>query len=599
MSATDVNLWLMRRYRFQAPLDWLEACCAWLNEENTGSSLSLNELRSQVLSQWLLSDLREIGMRSLPEGLNDQAKILLEGSYCLQVNATYDASSSFYSQLQKVRGTENENVQVSATQNSQSQRPESGRLLMFEMTDGVQSIKGMEYRQLPAVDDSLTPGAKVIISGPVVCRQGVLMLTPENWMLLGGEVDALVENSKVNVLQRVLASNKERDPMETLKQTFSTSEDPARYRDESIHQKATTRNDDDDMDDFLIGVDLSQLDEWEQQLNEPSRGSHTSGLAKEVKRSYIDEVSKDSNVQSRCSTRKLMEGNPSGKSMVQITSIDSSRVGSTVTKHSHVHHTHSDDSTDKQTSDSVVDECYVAEQEPRHPCSNMLWDDDDDFDTIVQTLSDPTDHISMWEQNLENSFVQDNMEQMEIGNHAKGAVLEYQCTIRDNGRKVLTEATQVLDTSQKSSVKATLNTEPYTYLLLVKNIQLSRQLITVKAYVSTLIGRLEHNGGEHWSLTVKLNDGTASRDVDLSDDFLTRLIGFSAHKCHAMKLLAKTCNQTRSRIAQGIRRCQQSLIQLYGLLKMELIPGNQRPMVVGCSAIGEVDVCTLHSRCHD
>ena len=38
-----------------------------------------------------------------------------------------------------------------------------------------------------------------------------------------------------------------------------------------------------------------------------------------------------------------------------------------------------------------------------------------------------------------------------------------------------------------------------------------------QAYVATMLSRLEHNGGSHWSLAVKINDGSAAVDVDISD----------------------------------------------------------------------------------
>ena len=40
---------------------------------------------------------------------------------------------------------------------------------------------------------------------------------------------------------------------------------------------------------------------------------------------------------------------------------------------------------------------------------------------------------------------------------------------------------------------------------------------SLQAYVATMLSRLEHNHGSHWSLTVKINDGSAAVDVDISD----------------------------------------------------------------------------------
>ena len=41
--------------------------------------------------------------------------------------------------------------------------------------------------------------------------------------------------------------------------------------------------------------------------------------------------------------------------------------------------------------------------------------------------------------------------------------------------------------------------------------------LSVKAYIATLLSRLETNDGKFWSLLVKINDGTATLDVVISD----------------------------------------------------------------------------------
>lgn len=39
----------------------------------------------------------------------------------------------------------------------------------------------------------------------------------------------------------------------------------------------------------------------------------------------------------------------------------------------------------------------------------------------------------------------------------------------------------------------------------------------LQVVVSTLLSKLESNNGSHWSLMVRVNDGSASMDVDLSN----------------------------------------------------------------------------------
>lgn len=44
-----------------------------------------------------------------------------------------------------------------------------------------------------------------MIIGPVMCRRGVIMLTEENYVEIGGEVDSLLKpNALENVLARAL-----------------------------------------------------------------------------------------------------------------------------------------------------------------------------------------------------------------------------------------------------------------------------------------------------------------------------------------------------------------------------------------------------------
>lgn len=54
-------------------------------------------------------------------------------------------------------------------------------------------------------------------------------------------------------------------------------------------------------------------------------------------------------------------------------------------------------------------------------------------------------------------------------------------------------------------------------------------MASVQAYIATLLGRLEANEGKFWSLLVKINDGTATVDVVISDQV-----------CHSTHILMYT-----------------------------------------------------------
>ncbi|KAK2193148.1 hypothetical protein NP493_14g01012 [Ridgeia piscesae] len=126
MEPERVRQWLLSKWSIVAPADWLEACLDWLHEEEQ-RALSISEVNDKVYEQWLLSDLRQIGAACLPCDLAKTQKTQLIGRFCLQasvftdMNSIVDVSTSYYSQLQKLQGTENENVQVTATQLTQTQ----------------------------------------------------------------------------------------------------------------------------------------------------------------------------------------------------------------------------------------------------------------------------------------------------------------------------------------------------------------------------------------------------------------------------------------------------------------------------------------------
>uniref|UniRef100_A0A3Q0RCP8 RecQ-mediated genome instability protein 1 n=1 Tax=Amphilophus citrinellus TaxID=61819 RepID=A0A3Q0RCP8_AMPCI len=194
--------WLQSSWQVQVPFAWLEACVEWLQGEAGGAAhLSQQQINQQALDQWLLTDLRDLDFPVLPEGLAQAQKTELCGTFCVQVDSLLDISQPAYGQLQKWRGTDCANDEVSAvtqaTQRSWEAKPT--RMLLLQVTDGVQSLEAMEYQPIPVLSAALRPGAKLQLHGKIVCRLGVLLLGPSNIKILGGEVEDLVDrNNQVN-----------------------------------------------------------------------------------------------------------------------------------------------------------------------------------------------------------------------------------------------------------------------------------------------------------------------------------------------------------------------------------------------------------------
>ncbi|KAK2837180.1 hypothetical protein Q5P01_014392 [Channa striata] len=218
-TAYTTQAWLQSSWNIQVPFAWLEACVEWLQGEAAGATgrLSQQQINQQALDQWLLADLRDLDYPVLPEGLAQAQKTELSGTFCVQVDSLLDVSQPAYSQLQKWRGTDCANDDVSAvtqaTQKPWEARPT--RMLLLQVTDGVQSLEAMEYLPIPALSSALRPGTKLQLQGQMVCRLGVLLLGPSNIKILGGEVEDLVDrNHQGRVLCRTLGLSEEQQQQE-------------------------------------------------------------------------------------------------------------------------------------------------------------------------------------------------------------------------------------------------------------------------------------------------------------------------------------------------------------------------------------------------
>jgi len=72
-------------------------------------------------------------------------------------------------------------------------------MLKITMTDGVTNCHGVEFTKIDSINITKSaPGLKVRLKGKTLSVMGGLIkLTPENFELLGGKVDALIEKWKL------------------------------------------------------------------------------------------------------------------------------------------------------------------------------------------------------------------------------------------------------------------------------------------------------------------------------------------------------------------------------------------------------------------
>lgn len=185
--------------------EWLQQCIDYFKTEN--SECTRTELQEFVCQQWLLADLRVIQNGCFPPNCENERFTLLAGKYSVQVNWVRDIGKSSYSQLRNITDDQSRHNELDIEESVEEKtfRTASTQTLMLEMTDGITALKGMEYRPIKKFTVPILPGTKMIITGPVECRRGVLLLQEDNVTILGGEVDSLLEvNSPANVLARSL-----------------------------------------------------------------------------------------------------------------------------------------------------------------------------------------------------------------------------------------------------------------------------------------------------------------------------------------------------------------------------------------------------------
>ncbi|XP_059578839.1 tudor domain-containing protein 3 isoform X1 [Alligator mississippiensis] len=137
---------------------------------------------SDIILVALNTDLRTIGKKFLPSDINGGKVEKLEGPCVLQI--------------QKIRNV------AAPKDNEESQA--APRMLRLQMTDGHTSCTAIEYNYMSKISLNTPPGTKIKLSGIVDVKNGFLLLDDSNIVVLGGEVEHLIEKWE---LQRSLAKH--------------------------------------------------------------------------------------------------------------------------------------------------------------------------------------------------------------------------------------------------------------------------------------------------------------------------------------------------------------------------------------------------------
>ena len=111
-------------------------------------------------------------------------------------------------------------------------QPKPSRSLYLSLTDGVQKVKALEMNPLNQLADWPKPGSKVRLTGPLVCRRGVVLLSPSQLVVLGGEVEELAER---HTAKKLLEQRLGREDVGQ-ENRFAVVTDDLRHRDKENNQ---------------------------------------------------------------------------------------------------------------------------------------------------------------------------------------------------------------------------------------------------------------------------------------------------------------------------------------------------------------------------
>ncbi|NXD05433.1 RMI1 protein, partial [Certhia familiaris] len=593
-----VETWLSSTWHVKVPLTWLEACINWIQEENSGRNLTQAQINKQVFEQWLLTDLRDLEYPILPSCILDTPKGELSGCYPIQIDSLVDVSQPAYSQLQNLRGKSTVNEEVTASTQA-FQKPweaKPTRMLMLQLTDGIHQIQGMEYQPVPVLCSNLPPGTKITVQGNIAYRLGVLLLKPENVKLLGGEVDALLEDyCQERVLARLIGETENPNsvgqeqifsrPVDELEQTLGPSDEEllasldenneftlnnrtsleSGYCSRSNNFNTASGSLTAHNGSVLLQKSESPLPHSDEQVSPPTE--------------YADGFLNDFPLEDDFLLEEEMQ-----REMEEVPSVDMNRNIGLIT--GGLPHTsrNSFNSSLNHTGEEDVNES----DKPREAISKEKNMRKTIFDKDGNSTSNFLQHKGLHQTYSSSDFsLENHPEEGQNYTDLNESRCKHQHT---SDSRVINDGPvfsldpkedQQKHDSQIFACKAVeahldLDSPPFTYisLLLAKKPE-TITILKVKCFIVTLTGNLTKSNGS-WGIKAKISDGSAYLEVDFADDILTSLIGFSVPEMNKMK----KDPALRLKLKDGLENCQKQLIDLCCLMTIEFNPFQSKATVL-------------------
>lgn len=601
--AARVETWLSSTWHIKVPLTWLEACISWIQEENSGSNLSQAQINKQVFEQWLLTDLRDLEYPILPDCILDAPKGELSGFYSIQIDSLLDVSQPAYSQLQKLRGksTVNEEVTASTQPFLKPWEAKPTRMLMLQLTDGIHQIQGMEYQPVPVLCSNLPPGTKITVQGNIAYRLGVLLLKPENVKLLGGEVDALLEEySQERVLARLIGETENpnsvgqagRDqiasrPVDELEQTPGPSDEEllasldednelALNNEMSLESGYCSRS-----NNFSTASGSLTAHNGNVLLRESGSSLPHSDERVSAPTEYVDGFLNDFPLEDDFLLEEMQ------RELEDVPPVVMNRNMGLITERL----PHTSTSSDNLSLNGTCEKDDVNERDkPVEATSKQNTFGRTVFDGDRNSVGSFSQHKSVHQTCSSADFSLENPpEERQNDTNLDEGRCESQHTsdsrlLNDDPvffSKTDPEADQQKHDSQTFPCRAVeahldLDSPPFTYIsLLLAKIPETVTILKVKCFIVTLTGNLTSSNGS-WGIKAKISDGSAYLEVDFADDILTSLIGFSVPEMNRLK----KDPALHLKLKDGLEKCQKQLIDLCCLMTIEFNPLQSKATVL-------------------
>ncbi|XP_019484911.1 PREDICTED: recQ-mediated genome instability protein 1 [Hipposideros armiger] len=613
MSVTNIALrvetWLLATWHVKVPVMWLEACVNWIQEENENVSLSQAQMNKQVFEQWLLTDLRDLEHPVLPDSILEVPKGELNGFFALQINSLVDVSQPAYSQIQKLRGKNNTNDLITA-ETQVTPKPweaKPSRMLMLQLTDGIVQMQGMEYQPIPALHSHLPPGTKILIYGNISFRLGVLLLKPENVKVLGGEVDALLEDyAQEKVLGRLIG---ETDPIVSVIPNNSNQTIP-RITDNldlvlepsdeellaSLENDELAANNDTSLERrcFSTGSSSNTIPRRQSGLEpglviSPNLNDKSPNPSVHFTDGELDDFSlaealllEEAVQKEQMETEQLQ---PLTLNRITDESMAKSSDKSNTPNNFSLISKNRNNWNEKNLSEQMTNE------DKSFSCLSSI-DHNNSVFLVNRNVPLPHDFTNKGKNSETDNKVKQTISSSDghsLNNKIlNGKIVSYVSKrnsqiSNENDHHLQNCSLRSSENSTNLSIAMDLYSPPFIYLsVLMASKPKEVTTVKVKAFIVTLTGNLSSSGGI-WSVTAKISDGTAYLDVDFVDEILTSLIGFSVPE---MKRLKKDPLQYQ-KFLEGLQKCQRELIDLCCLMTISFNPSLSKAMVL---ALQDVNV---------